>query len=188
MDRVELFMDDGTSVPYGDVGGGAKPEFDLQDGEWITKAASYNYGEYQGGGVTFQTNLRRTYEAMGTKAEEVGALREMEAPEGQAIVGLVPDRSGGFAEAIFAPAPAVVHHTLITAFAHETFKAADRGSDGTLTKTELRKYFKAHPDLKAHIAGVEFKWKEFFALMDTDGDGSFTDAEYTAAVCKVFSE
>ena len=35
----------------------------------------------------------------------------------------------------------------------------DRNGDGSLTKSEIRKYFKAHPIEKAHILGKEFTWK-----------------------------
>ena len=68
LDRVELFMDDGSTVHYGNVGGEAKPDFDLQNDEWITKVEGRNYDEYQGCGVTFTTNLARTYAVQGSSA------------------------------------------------------------------------------------------------------------------------
>jgi hypothetical protein len=103
LDRVELFMDDGSSAHYGEVGGGAKPAFDLQEGEWITEVEGRNHGEYQGGGVTFTTNLGRQYESQGSQSTSGGSFT-FTAPPGQAIVGLVPcsARGGGFKGAVFA--------------------------------------------------------------------------------------
>ena len=110
LDRVELFMDDGSSAHYGEVGGEAKPAFDLQEGEWITEVEGRNHGQYQGGGVTFTTNLGRQYEAKGSHFLPtflgVAPLSDsvtFTAPPGQAIVGLVPcsARGGGFKGAVF---------------------------------------------------------------------------------------
>ena len=102
LDRVELFMDDGSSAHYGKVGGAPKPEFDLQEGEWITEVEGRNHGEYQGGGVTFTTNLSRQYESQGSQPTSGGSFT-FTAPPGQAIVGLVPcsARGGGFKGAVF---------------------------------------------------------------------------------------
>ena len=116
LDRVELFMDDGSSAHYGEVGGEAKPAFDLQEGEWITEVEGRNHGQYQGGGVTFTTNLGRQYEAKGSHFLPtflgVAPLSDsvtFTAPPGQAIVGLVPcsARGGGFKGAVFAAAPSL---------------------------------------------------------------------------------
>ena len=71
-------------------------------------------------------------------------------------------------------------------FAHAVFRDADKNGDGLLTKTEIRKYFKAHPIEKAHILGPDFKWKVFFTRMDKDGDAQFDIDEFTEAVSKVY--
>jgi hypothetical protein len=72
------------------------------------------------------------------------------------------------------------------AFAHAVFRDADKNGDGSLTKTEIRKYFKTHPIEKAHILGPDFKWKVFFTRMDKDGDAQFDIDEFTEAVSKVY--
>ena len=59
------------------------------------------------------------------------------------------------------------------AFARAVFHDADKNGDGSLSKTEIRKYFKTHPIEKAHILGPDFKWKVFFTRMDKDGDAQF---------------
>ena len=72
------------------------------------------------------------------------------------------------------------------AFARQVFKDADKGKDGSLSKSEIRKYFKAHPIEKSHILGPDFTWKAFFASMDKDGDNAFDIDEFTEAVSMVY--
>ena len=56
----------------------------------------------------------------------------------------------------------VTHYSIRLAFAHPPL-------DRHTPPHDRRKYFKAHPDQKQHILGTSFHWKDFFALMDTDG-------------------
>ena len=74
------------------------------------------------------------------------------------------------------------------AFARAVFEDADRNGDGSLTKTEVRKYFKSHPIEKEHILGPAFTWKAFFMNMDKDGDGEFNLDEFTAVVLGVYHD
>jgi hypothetical protein len=83
-------------------------------------------------------------------------------------------------------ANAEIGTTEAVVFSHAVFCDADKNGDGSLTKTEIRKYFKTHPIEKAHILGPDFKWKEFFARMDQDGDAQFDIDEFTEAVSKVY--
>ena len=69
--------------------------------------------------------------------------------------------------------------------AQAVFKGADKNGDGSLTKTEIRKYFKAHPNKKSQILGPTFTWKTFFEEMDTNPDGKFDIDEFTAAAKRV---
>jgi len=69
-------------------------------------------------------------------------------------------------------------------YACKIFKGADKNGDGTLSKTEIRNYFKANPEYKAHIVGKDFTWKSFFENMDLDGDGQFDVDEFIKAVTK----
>lgn len=73
-------------------------------------------------------------------------------------------------------------------FAESCWKVADKNGDGNLTKTELRNYFTAHPDDKSHILGPDFTWKDFFELMDVDGDGQFSSEEFCRAVVVVWHD
>ena len=63
--------------------------------------------------------------------------------------------------------------------AHQVFQDIDKDNNGFLTKSELRKYFKKHPAEKNRILGSDFKWKEFFTDMDTNGDNKFDVIEFT---------
>jgi hypothetical protein len=72
------------------------------------------------------------------------------------------------------------------AFARQVFFDADTGGDGSLSKTEIRKYFKSHPIEKSHILGPDFTWKAFFTSMDKDGDDAFDIDEFTEAVSHVY--
>ena len=73
-------------------------------------------------------------------------------------------------------------------FAHAVFRQADKNGDGSLSKTEIRKYFKTHPIEKSHILGPDFTWKAFFTSMDKDGDSHFDIEEFTEAVSQVYHE
>jgi hypothetical protein len=66
-----------------------------------------------------------------------------------------------------------------TAWAQQVFEAADKNNDGTLSKTEIKKYFKLNADVKMVLLGVDFHWKDFFNGMDEDGNGSFDIGEFT---------
>ena len=72
------------------------------------------------------------------------------------------------------------------AFAKSCFSRANKNADQSLTKSEIRNYFKAHPEDKAHIVGEDFTWKQFFAGMDNDGDGQFDEDEFVKAVVAVY--
>ena len=63
--------------------------------------------------------------------------------------------------------------------AQQVFQEADKNKNGFLTKSELRKYFKTHPEEKNRILGSEFKWNEFFTNMDENGDNQFDLNEFT---------
>ena len=67
----------------------------------------------------------------------------------------------------------------MAAIAEQVFKAADKNNNGFLTKSELRKYFKKHPEEKEQILGTDFKWNQFFANMDANDDGEFDLKEFT---------
>ena len=63
--------------------------------------------------------------------------------------------------------------------AQQVFQDADKNKNGFLTKSEIRKYFKKHPEEKNRILGSEFKWNEFFTNMDENGDNQFDLNEFT---------
>jgi chromosome segregation ATPase len=69
----------------------------------------------------------------------------------------------------------------ITAWSARVFVAADKDGNGKLSKNEIKKYFKAKPEVKKVLLGADFKWQAFFVGMDTDGDGSFDLDEFTNA-------
>jgi hypothetical protein len=73
-------------------------------------------------------------------------------------------------------------------FARALFQDADKGGNGTLTKTEIRKYFTTHPIEKSHILGPDFTWSAFFLSMDTDGGAQFDIDQFSDAVSKVYHE
>jgi len=75
-----------------------------------------------------------------------------------------------------------------TAFAKAVFMDMDRDGDGSLTKSEIRKYFKSHSIEKAHILGPNFTWKAFFEGMDTDGNGQFDLDEFTEMIVKLYHD
>ena len=63
--------------------------------------------------------------------------------------------------------------------ARQVFQDADKDKSGSLTKSEIRKYFKKNQAMKLRILGEDFQWKEMFAAMDTDGDKKFDLIEFT---------
>ena len=69
--------------------------------------------------------------------------------------------------------------TEATRVAHQVFQDVDKDKNGFLTKSELRKYFKKHPEEKNRILGSDFQWKEFFTEMDKNGDNKFDVDEFT---------
>ena len=73
-------------------------------------------------------------------------------------------------------------------FAHTVFHKADKNSDGDLSKTEIRTYFRENPEDKYHILGPNFTWKSFFESMDTDGNSKFDIDEFTRAVVNVYHD
>jgi len=73
-------------------------------------------------------------------------------------------------------------------FAKAVFLVADADHGGTLTKNEIKRYFKTHPKDKAHILGADFQWGPFFKEMDTDGDGQFDIEEFSRQVGHVYHE
>jgi hypothetical protein len=69
--------------------------------------------------------------------------------------------------------------------ARKIFKEADCAggqADGKLTKGELKKYIKAHPDIKTFlldgIGADGIGWEKLFEQIDTDGDGNFSEEEF----------
>ena len=72
--------------------------------------------------------------------------------------------------------------------AQQMFQEADRNTDGFLTKSELRKYFKKNPQKKNRILGSEFHWNEFFTDMDKNGDNKFDLNEFTDFVTRASLE
>ena len=68
--------------------------------------------------------------------------------------------------------------------AHQVFQDVDKDKNGFLTKSELRKYFKKHPEEKNRILGSDFQWKEFFTDMDKNGDNKFDVDEFTDFVVR----
>eukprot|EP00729_Bicosta_minor_P012670 gene12670-20526_t len=67
-------------------------------------------------------------------------------------------------------------------YARQVFADADRDGNGTLSKNEVRAYFKSHPEDREVVLGSSFRWKSIFARMDSDGDGKFTVVEFTRTV------
>jgi len=74
------------------------------------------------------------------------------------------------------------------AFAKRVFLEADKNGDGTLTKTEIKKYFKTHPVEKAHILDANFTWAGFWEGMDKDGDNKFDLDEFTSAIAAEYRD
>ena len=136
-------------------------------------------------------DLKRTVEEA-----EAGILsRELEGDESHCIqCGCITSASDGFADyslcqdlfTVIKEKSMGMRHGV--SFARGVFRDADKNGDGTLTKTEIRKYFKSHPIEKAHILGAEFKWKLFFNSMDIDGDAMFDMGEFVEAVSKVYHD
>ena len=52
--------------------------------------------------------------------------------------------------------------------AMKVYAAADVNRDGILSKTEMKKVIQKDPGLRAKL--VSGSWKDFFAVLDTDGD------------------
>ena len=63
--------------------------------------------------------------------------------------------------------------------AQQVFQDADKNKNGFLTKSEIRKYFKKHSAEKNLILGSDFRWNEFFTIMDKNGDEKFDLNEFT---------
>ena len=63
--------------------------------------------------------------------------------------------------------------------AQQVFQDADKNKNGFLTKSEIRKYFKKHSAEKNLILGSDFRWSEFFTIMDKNGDEKFDLNEFT---------
>jgi Ca2+-binding EF-hand superfamily protein len=72
-----------------------------------------------------------------------------------------------------------------TAWAHRVFMAADANGDGTLTKSEVKRYFKTNPTDKQQLLGVDFKWAHFWGEIDEDGNGSLDVTEFAHFATKV---
>jgi hypothetical protein len=60
-------------------------------------------------------------------------------------------------------------HEHASTWAVEVFQAADKNQDGTLTKSEIKNYFKSHPEDKEALLGKDFHWHAFWGEMDEDG-------------------
>ena len=73
-------------------------------------------------------------------------------------------------------------------FAKAVFAKADTNRNGSLSKTEIRRYFKNSPHDKAHILGSDFSWKTFFAEMDLDNNGCFDMKEFVTAVTRIYHD
>jgi len=71
--------------------------------------------------------------------------------------------------------------------ARQVFQDADKNKNGFLTKSELRKYFKKHPEEKDRILGSAFKWGELFDLLDKNGDKQFDVNEFTHFVARAYA-
>jgi len=51
-----------------------------------------------------------------------------------------------------------------------------------LTRSQIKSYFKTHPDDKQMLLGTELHWDELFADMDVNGDGTFDVGEFSGAL------
>eukprot|EP00729_Bicosta_minor_P009252 gene9252-6687_t len=107
-------------------------------------------------------------------ADAEGATDKGEPPQFAAAAG---DEDGGLAAG-----PAEEH---ANAWATRVFGAADKNGDGILTKSELKKYFKANTTDKEALVGKDFHWNTFWGEMDEDGDGTIDAAEFTSMAIKV---
>jgi Ca2+-binding EF-hand superfamily protein len=65
------------------------------------------------------------------------------------------------------------------------FVSADKNKDGTLTKSEIKNYFKGNPLDKEALLGKDFHWHAFWGEMDEDGNGTFDVGEFTHMAIKV---
>ena len=68
----------------------------------------------------------------------------------------------------------------------EVFRAADRNSDGILTKSEIKKYLAASQNLRQKLLGRE-GWAGLFSALDKDGDGVKDEDKSTYPVAEPLS-
>merc|ERR1712166_999224 len=65
---------------------------------------------------------------------------------------------------------------VLRAEAEKVYAAADVNGDGGLSKTEMKKVIQKDPGLRAKL--VSGSWKDFFAVLDKDGDGTVDPDEF----------
>merc|ERR1712166_1661817 len=73
----------------------------------------------------------------------------------------------------------------LRAEAEKVYAAADVNGDGGLSKTEMKKILQKDAGLRAKL--VSGSWKEFFAVLDKDGDGTVDLAEFITFYTKRLS-
>ena len=72
-------------------------------------------------------------------------------------------------------------------FGRDVFARMDKTSDGKLTRTEVRRFFRNNPQEKAHIMG-SCTWKSFFARMDVNEDGALDEEAFLSAVTPIYHD
>ena len=105
---------------------------------------------------------------------------KLKRPEAAAAAAAAPETT-----AAVPPADGDAAEERAAAWATRVFGAADKNGDGTLTKSEVKNYFRANAADKEALVGKDFHWSTFWGEMDEDGDGTFDIAEFTAMAVKV---
>jgi Ca2+-binding EF-hand superfamily protein len=65
------------------------------------------------------------------------------------------------------------------------FAAADKNKDGTLTKSEIKNYFRTQPADKEALLKRDFHWSSVWGEMDEDGNGTLDLGEFTHMAIRV---
>jgi len=60
----------------------------------------------------------------------------------------------------------------------QMFHRIDKNADNNLTHTEIKNFLHKEPWARQLLAGESFHWHDFFATLDTDGDGNVQEGEF----------